>query len=51
MEASDQLHAPAALRPGVEPPSTHWIGGTLYVIDISILQKDAMGVYTYHNTN
>jgi len=27
MEVSDQLHAPAALPPGKEPPGTHWIGG------------------------
>jgi len=24
---SGQLHAPAALPPGKEPPVTHWIGG------------------------
>jgi hypothetical protein len=24
---SGQLHAPAALPPGKEPPGTHWIGG------------------------
>jgi len=24
---SDQLHAPAALLPGKEPPHTHWVGG------------------------
>jgi hypothetical protein len=24
---SGQFHAPAALPPGKEPPSTHWIGG------------------------
>jgi hypothetical protein len=27
MEVSGQLHAPAALPPGKEPPGTHWIGG------------------------
>jgi hypothetical protein len=27
MEASGQLHAPAALFRGEEPPSTHWVGG------------------------
>jgi hypothetical protein len=27
MKASGQLHAPAALPPGKEPPRTHWIGG------------------------
>jgi hypothetical protein len=27
MKVSDQLHAPAALSPGKEPPTTHWIGG------------------------
>jgi len=29
MEVSGQLHAPAALLPGKEPPGTHWIGGWL----------------------
>jgi hypothetical protein len=24
---SGQLHAPAALLPGKQPPGTHWIGG------------------------
>jgi hypothetical protein len=24
---SGQLHAPAALPPGKQPPNTHWIGG------------------------
>jgi hypothetical protein len=27
MEVSGQLHTPAALLPGKEPPGTHWIGG------------------------
>jgi hypothetical protein len=27
MEASGQLHAPAALPPGKEPTGTYWIGG------------------------
>jgi hypothetical protein len=27
MEVSGQLHAPAALPPGKEPPGSHWIGG------------------------
>jgi hypothetical protein len=27
MEASGQLHAPAALPPGERAPGTHWIGG------------------------
>jgi hypothetical protein len=27
MEVSGQLHIPAALTPGKEPPSTRWIGG------------------------
>jgi hypothetical protein len=27
MEVSGQVHAPAALPPGKEPPDTHWIGG------------------------
>jgi hypothetical protein len=27
MEVSGQLHAPAALPPGKEPPGAHWIGG------------------------
>jgi hypothetical protein len=27
MEVSGQYHAPAALPPGKEPHSTHWIGG------------------------
>jgi hypothetical protein len=27
MEVSGQLHAPATLLPGKEPPGTHWIGG------------------------
>jgi len=27
MEVSGQLHTPAALPPGKEPPGTHWIGG------------------------
>jgi hypothetical protein len=27
MEVSGQLHAPAALTPGKEPPRSHWIGG------------------------
>jgi hypothetical protein len=27
MEVSGELHAPAALLPGKEPPRTHWIGG------------------------
>jgi hypothetical protein len=27
MEVSGQLHAPAALTPGKEPPGTHYIGG------------------------
>jgi hypothetical protein len=27
MEVSGELHAPAALLPGKEPPNTHWIGG------------------------
>jgi hypothetical protein len=27
MEVSGQLHAPAALPPGKEPPGTHCIGG------------------------
>jgi len=28
MEVSGQLHAPAALTPGKQPPPrTHWIGG------------------------
>jgi hypothetical protein len=27
MEVSGQLHAPAALPPGKEPPGTHWKGG------------------------
>jgi hypothetical protein len=27
MEVSCQLHVPAALLPGKEPPGTHWIGG------------------------
>jgi hypothetical protein len=27
MGVSGQLHAPAALPPGKEPPRTHWIGG------------------------
>jgi hypothetical protein len=26
-KVSGQLHAPAALPPGKEPPRTHWIGG------------------------
>jgi hypothetical protein len=29
LEVSGQLHAPAALPPGKEPPGTHWIGGWL----------------------
>jgi len=29
MEMSGQLHAPATLLPGKEPPDTHWIGGWL----------------------
>jgi len=33
MEASVQLHAPAALPPGKEPPGAHWMGG--WVIYIS----------------
>jgi hypothetical protein len=24
--SDDQIHAPAALPPGKEPPATHWIG-------------------------
>jgi hypothetical protein len=27
MEVSGQLHTPATLPPGKEPPGTHWIGG------------------------
>jgi hypothetical protein len=27
MEVSGELHAPAALTPGEEPPGTNWIGG------------------------
>jgi len=27
MKVSGQFHKPAALPPGKEPPSTHWIGG------------------------
>jgi hypothetical protein len=27
MKVSGQLHAPAALPPGKQPPGTHWIGG------------------------
>jgi hypothetical protein len=27
MEVSGQLHAPATLPPGNEPPGTHWIEG------------------------
>jgi hypothetical protein len=27
MEVSGQLHAPAALPKGKQPPGTHWIGG------------------------
>jgi hypothetical protein len=27
MEVSGQLHAPAALPPGKDPPGTRWIGG------------------------
>jgi hypothetical protein len=27
MEVSGQLHAPAVLPPGKEPPDTNWIGG------------------------
>jgi hypothetical protein len=29
MEMSGQLHGPAALPPGKEPPVTHWIGGCM----------------------
>jgi hypothetical protein len=29
MEMSGQLHAPAALPPGKEPPGTHLIGGAV----------------------
>jgi hypothetical protein len=29
MEVSGQLHAPAALPPGKEPPGSRWVGGSV----------------------
>jgi hypothetical protein len=32
MELSGQLHAPRILPPGKEPPHTHWIGGSYFIL-------------------
>jgi hypothetical protein len=42
MEVSCQVHAPAALPPGKDPPRTHWIGGRVgptAVLDAVVKRK------------